>query len=406
MAQWIEAAWAALCPPVRERYLAEGEQPGPEQPAGRAAGTSAGPPAGARPLAGGAAPGGPLPPAPAGARRGPLPPTPASWPSSRTTWGACSSPPPPCACSRPALPECELTVMAGPWAADVAAHCPVVDRVEVCPFPGFAPARRRRARERRGVVVLGRGACCWSRRPGSPGKGSTWPSICHPGFYWGAALAAVGRGAAPGGLRTPRTRPPSSPTRCPSRRARWAPPPAPAPGRTWPTLGLALAREALSIAGQQRPADCRPAPPLRAVPRRAGRGGAPLAGPQSGPGAGGDRHPSRPGGAGQALDGAALRHRRRPLRRALRGPHRAHGGPGGRGGGPRRRPRTATPRRCSWRGRPPSGPSAPCSSAAASWWGRTTGPCTWRRRGACPRCACSAPSIPPPGGAGPARPAL
>src|SRR6266542_4199101 len=36
-----------------------------------------------------------------------------------------------------ALPTCELTVLAGPWGADAAEHCPAVDRVRTCRFPAF-----------------------------------------------------------------------------------------------------------------------------------------------------------------------------------------------------------------------------------------------------------------------------
>ncbi|HEV2121403.1 MAG TPA: glycosyltransferase family 9 protein, partial [Chloroflexota bacterium] len=36
-----------------------------------------------------------------------------------------------------ALPTAHLTVLAGPWGADVAEHCPAVDRVRTCRFPAF-----------------------------------------------------------------------------------------------------------------------------------------------------------------------------------------------------------------------------------------------------------------------------
>jgi ADP-heptose:LPS heptosyltransferase len=35
------------------------------------------------------------------------------------------------------LPTCYLTVLAGPWGADAAEHCPAVDRVRRCRFPAF-----------------------------------------------------------------------------------------------------------------------------------------------------------------------------------------------------------------------------------------------------------------------------
>jgi ADP-heptose:LPS heptosyltransferase len=39
-----------------------------------------------------------------------------------------------------AWPDSEITVLAGPWAADVPAHCPAVSRVRVTRFPGFERA--------------------------------------------------------------------------------------------------------------------------------------------------------------------------------------------------------------------------------------------------------------------------
>ena len=42
-----------------------------------------------------------------------------------------------------ALPTARLTVLCGPWGADVPVHCPAVDRVETAAFPGFARAEGR-----------------------------------------------------------------------------------------------------------------------------------------------------------------------------------------------------------------------------------------------------------------------
>ena len=38
------------------------------------------------------------------------------------------------------LPTAEVTVLAGPWGADAAEHCPAVDRVRLCRFPAFERA--------------------------------------------------------------------------------------------------------------------------------------------------------------------------------------------------------------------------------------------------------------------------
>ena len=252
------AAWAALCPPVRERYLAEGRQPGSVQPAGRQQGRARVRQRGRALLLGALhqvtryrlrrrGPPGPLPP---NARILVIQPD---------NLGGMLLTTPALRLLKAGLPECELTVMAGPWAADVAAHCPVVDRVEVCPFPGFAPAGGATPGSRRGVGVWGRGACCWSRPPGSPGKGSTWPSTATP----------ASTGAAPWqgwpGCRTgwDTTSPDGAPFL--SHTLPLPPRPVGAPARASPgphvaDLGLALSWEALSIAGQRAPlaADLRP----------------------------------------------------------------------------------------------------------------------------------------------------
>jgi ADP-heptose:LPS heptosyltransferase len=48
---------------------------------------------------------------------------------------------------REALPDAHLTMMAGPWSADVARRDPLLDELAVCPFPGFARERRASALE-------------------------------------------------------------------------------------------------------------------------------------------------------------------------------------------------------------------------------------------------------------------
>ena len=60
-----------------------------------------------------------------------------------------------------ALPTAYLTVLSGPWAADVPRHCPAVDRVLTCHFPGFD-------RIERTVAVKGRcteSATSWDAAP-------------------------------------------------------------------------------------------------------------------------------------------------------------------------------------------------------------------------------------------------
>jgi ADP-heptose:LPS heptosyltransferase len=156
------------------------------------------------------------------------------------------------------LPECELTVMAGPWAADVAAHCPVVDRVEECPFPGFAPGGKAPPGAARGGP-LGPWRLLLEQAAGLSGEGFHLALICHPGFYWGAALAAVsgvphrvGYHSPDGGPFLSRALP--LPARPVGARARAT------PGPHVADLGLALAREALSLAGKDAPqaTDLRP----------------------------------------------------------------------------------------------------------------------------------------------------
>jgi ADP-heptose:LPS heptosyltransferase len=241
-----EAAWAALCPPVRERYLAEGGQPGPGQSAARVQARERG-----RALM-------------LGALRqvsrfrlrrrgppGPLPPNARILAVQPDNLGGMLLTTPALRLLKAGLPECELTVMAGPWAADVAAHCPVVDRVEVCPFPGFSPG----GGPPRGASpggTLGPWRLLLEQAAGLSGEGFHLALICHPGFYWGAALAAVAGVPQRVGYDSPDGAPFLSHTLPLPRRPVGAPARA-APGPHVADLGLALAREALSIAGAEAP---------------------------------------------------------------------------------------------------------------------------------------------------------
>jgi ADP-heptose:LPS heptosyltransferase len=163
------------------------------------------------------------------------------------------------------LPGCELTVMAGPWGADAAAHCPAVDRVEVCPFPGFerdgrasggaSPAGLAGVARLR-AAHLGAAVAPWrllvETAIGLAGEGYHLALVCHADFFWGAALAAVAGVPHRLGYATPDALPFLSralplPERPVGARARAEPAPHVA------QLGLALAQEALALAGQGTP---------------------------------------------------------------------------------------------------------------------------------------------------------
>jgi ADP-heptose:LPS heptosyltransferase len=257
-----EAAWAAMCPPVRQRYAAEGVAgagaAAPTAPAGRGA----------------------------GGRRlgrslvlGPLRwvadfrlarrPPPAALPRRARilliqpdNLGGMLLTTPVMRLLKSALPDCELTVMAGAWAADVAGHCPAVDRVEVCPFPGFGrPAGDSgdsgNAGPLRRLGRLGRAVSPWSllarMAPGLAAEGYHLALVCHADFFWGAALAAVAGIPHRLGYATPDAAP------FLSRSLPLPPRPLGAPARAHPApgvaaLGLALAREALALSGADVPA--------------------------------------------------------------------------------------------------------------------------------------------------------
>ena len=197
---------------------------------------------------------------------GPLcPPTPASWPCSRTTWGACPHHPA-LRLLKAGLPECELTVMAGSLGADVARTARWSTGGGV-PLPASPREAGPRGGRHRGG--LGPWRLLLEQAAGLSERGSTWPHLPsrlllgrRPGRRW--------PGAAAGGDHTP-----DGPLPLPHAAL---PPPGGRPRPRCPRahvadLGLALAREALSIAGRKRqgrptcaPSTSRPPP---SGPRRA-----------------------------------------------------------------------------------------------------------------------------------------
>jgi ADP-heptose:LPS heptosyltransferase len=242
-----EAAWAAMCPPVRERYASGGRSR-----RGRAVVLGV-----LRRVAHFRL-----------ARRTPPPPLPeharilAIQPDNL---GGMLLTTPALRLLKAGLPGCELTVLAGPWGADAAAHCPAVDRVEVCPFPGFgrdgtagggaAPSGVARLSPGH-LGALGAAVAPWrllvETAVGLAGEGYHLALVCHADFFWGAALAAVAGVPHRLGYATPDgapflSRALSLPERPVGARARVNPAPNVA------RLGLALAREALALAGQATP---------------------------------------------------------------------------------------------------------------------------------------------------------
>src|SRR6266542_356220 len=96
-----------------------------------------------------------------------------------------------------ALPTAYLTVLAGPWAADVPEHCPPVDRVRICRFPGFdratsssrggaagnPVARVQHALTPYGLILDEARALAKEQFHAA--------IVFHADFWWGAALAAL-----------------------------------------------------------------------------------------------------------------------------------------------------------------------------------------------------------------------
>src|SRR5204862_2532338 len=94
-----------------------------------------------------------------------------------------------------ALPTAYLTVLAGPWAEDAPRHCPAVDRVRTCRFPGFAregtategggnPIGRARRALLPYSLLLNEAAALREER-------YDVAISFHADFGWGAALAAL-----------------------------------------------------------------------------------------------------------------------------------------------------------------------------------------------------------------------
>ena len=173
-----------------------------------------------------------------------------------------------------ALPQARLTVLAGPWSQDVPEHCPAVDRVRVCHFPGFergdAPQRLLDRAGRRVEPYVRLLAVA-----GELAQERFHLAISfHTDYWWGAALSALAGIPVRLGYATPESAPflthalplarpmvgreVGRPEGCPSC--------SPFEGRCGETgteaqagrphvaeMHLALAREALRLAGQQPP---------------------------------------------------------------------------------------------------------------------------------------------------------
>jgi ADP-heptose:LPS heptosyltransferase len=94
-----------------------------------------------------------------------------------------------------ALPTAYLTVLSGPWAEDVPRHCPAVDRVRTCRFPGFDrpavasgrafdPLARARQALRPYALLLSQAAA-------ESDEGYDVAVNFHADFWWGAALIGL-----------------------------------------------------------------------------------------------------------------------------------------------------------------------------------------------------------------------
>ncbi|MBI3970963.1 MAG: glycosyltransferase family 9 protein [Chloroflexi bacterium] len=152
-----------------------------------------------------------------------------------------------------ALPTARITVLAGPWGQEVPAHCPAVDRVEVCVFPGVRRERRTGGPLAR---VLQRAApySLLFNTAAAVAEDRYHVAInFRPDYWWGAALAALACVPHRLGYAIPETAPFLT-LALPYER-----PVVGAVERTAPRLhaaelGLALARSVLELAGREVPA--------------------------------------------------------------------------------------------------------------------------------------------------------
>ncbi len=248
MAPDLAVAWPAMCPPARARYLADGR---PRR--GRALILRWLRWQAARRLAGG----GECP----DDRSGPaqlhaIPEDPRILAIQPDHLGGMLLTTPALRLLKGAWPRSEITVLAGPWASDVPSHCPAVDRVVVCPFPHFARDSRSSGPLARAWRLLQPYRLLLDTAAGLAGERYDLAIVFHTDFLWGAALSALagiphrlgyaGPEAAPFLSRSlPHPRP---------RIGVAAHDPIAPPVAHVAALGLALAREALGLAGRDVPA--------------------------------------------------------------------------------------------------------------------------------------------------------
>jgi ADP-heptose:LPS heptosyltransferase len=89
-----------------------------------------------------------------------------------------------------AMPTADLTVLAGPWGADVAEHCPGVNRVRVCRFPAFDRRGHGHWAKRGPLSRLAPYALLMDTASELAGE-RFHAAVCLVPDYWSAALTAV-----------------------------------------------------------------------------------------------------------------------------------------------------------------------------------------------------------------------
>lgn len=100
---------------------------------------------------------------------------------------------------RRALPSARITLLAGPWSAEIVRRNPDLDAVETCPFPGFE------RRPRQGVQAPYRLLAATARRLRAEGYDTA--VILRFDHWWGAWLAAAAGIPRRVGYDRPETRP-------------------------------------------------------------------------------------------------------------------------------------------------------------------------------------------------------
>ncbi len=152
-----------------------------------------------------------------------------------------------------ALPACEITVLAGPWGEDAARHCPAVDRLRLCRFPAFdrRAAHGRLGRLRHALATYIR---LFQVAADLPDERFDLAIVFRPGDWWSAALAALAAVPRRLGYGSARAAPFLSHTLAEAH----LPVGEPARAMVLPSAAeqsLALAREALALAGSAPPED-------------------------------------------------------------------------------------------------------------------------------------------------------